>query len=83
MGTVGLVELFADPVDKRWWSNVAKGRMIAETLLPGVTVNQGAHQHGVTANHLSSWRTLARQGKLVVPEGVGAAGFLHACKPSC
>jgi transposase len=26
----------------------------------------------VKANHLSSWRTLARQGKLVVPEVAGA-----------
>jgi transposase len=26
----------------------------------------------VKANHLSSWRTLARQGKLIVPEVAGA-----------
>ena len=31
-----------------------------------------ARRHGVKANHLSSWRTLARKGKLVVPEIAGA-----------
>ncbi len=69
---VGFVELLAAPAAKRRWSKEAKGRIVAETLVPGVTVNQVAHRHGVKANHLSSWRTLARQGKLVVPEVVGA-----------
>ena len=35
-------------------------------------VNEVARRHGVKANHLSSWRTLARQGKLIVPEVAGA-----------
>ena len=72
MEAVGFVELLAAPAAKRRWSDDAKGRMVAETLVPGVTVNEVARRHGVKANHLSSWRTLARQGQLVVPEVAGA-----------
>lgn len=72
MEAVGLVELLAAPAAKRRWSGEAKGRLVAETLVPGVMVNEVARRHGVKANHLSSWRTLARQGKLVVPEVAGA-----------
>ena len=72
MEAFGFVELLAAPAAKRRWSDEAKGRMVAETLVPGVTVNEVARRHGVKANHLSSWRTLARQGKLVVPEVAGA-----------
>ena len=72
MEAVGFVELLAAPAAKRRWSNEAKGRMVAETLVRGVSVNEVARRHGLKANHLSSWRTLARQGKLVVPEVAGA-----------
>lgn len=72
MEAVGFVELLAAPAAKRRWSDEAKGRMVAETLVPGVTVNEVARRHGLKANHLSSWRTLARKGKLVVPEVAGA-----------
>ena len=72
MEAIGFVELLAVPAAKRRWSDEAKGRMVAETLVPGVTVNEVARRHGLKANHLSSWRTLARKGKLVVPEVAGA-----------
>lgn len=72
MEAVGFVELLAAPAAKRRWSDEAKGRVVAETLVAGVTVNEVARRHGVKANHLCSWRTMARQGKLVVPEVAGA-----------
>jgi transposase len=72
MEAVGFVELLAAPAAKRRWSDDAKGWIVAETLVAGVTVNEVTRRHGMKANHLSAWRTLARQGKLVMPEIVGA-----------
>lgn len=51
----------------RQWPDEVKARLVAETMRPGVRVNEVAHRSGVKANHLSSWRTLARQGKLILP----------------
>ena len=72
MEAVGFVELLAAPSAKRRWSDEAKGRIVAETLVVGITVNEVARRHGVKANHVSSWRSLARKGKLVVPDIAGA-----------
>ena len=72
MEAVGFVELLAAPAAKRRWSDEAKGRMVAETLVSGVTVNEVARWHGLKANLRSAWRTMAQKGKLVVPEIAGA-----------
>ncbi|WP_025659618.1 transposase [Rhizobium sp. IBUN] len=59
----------------RQWPDEIKAQIVSESLRPGVTVNEIAARHGLKANHLSSWRTMARQGKLVLPAPEDAVEF--------
>jgi len=65
-GTTRL-EVLDGATGRRSWSAELKGRIVAETLMPGAKVAEVARRHGMGAQHLSTWRRLAREGRIVVP----------------
>lgn len=64
-GTLRL-EILEGPTGRRNWPDDVKGRIVAETLVPGARVVDVARRHGMGAQHLSTWRRLAREGKIVL-----------------
>ena len=61
-------------VHRRWPDDV-KAQIVSERLRPGAMVSEVADRHGLKPNHLSTWRTMARRGKLVLPAPENAVEF--------
>lgn len=69
------------PERRRHWSDEAKARIVAESVVPGAMVSQVARRHDVLPSQIYAWRKAAREGSLVLSDGpvfatVQAAGPL-------
>ena len=64
---VDRLDVLEGPTGRRSWSDMEKVRIIRESLEPGARVCDVARRNGLTPQHLSTWRSLAKKGKLNVP----------------
>jgi len=67
------MEVLDGPAGRRRWPDDVKARIVPESLQTGARVCDVAAKYGLIARHLSQWRGLARQGKLVLPCADGPA----------
>ena len=75
-----LVDVPRGPNGHRRWPDAVKARIVAETLIEGMTVKAVAKRYDVVPSHVSDWRRKARDGKLVLPnlDGVDFAPVVVA-----
>ena len=66
-GCVERMEVLEGPTGRRSWPDDEKIRIVRESLEPGARVCDVARRHGMAPQHLSTWRGLARKGKLNIP----------------
>ena len=65
-GYGGRLEVVEGPTGRRRRSDAEKARIVAESLMPGVTVADVARRHGTTRWQVYDWRRRAREGRLAL-----------------
>lgn len=75
-GYGGRLEVIEGPTGRQRRSDAEKARIVAESLVPGVTVADVARRHGTTRWQVYDWRRRAREGRLALSaEKMPSAAF--------
>ena len=64
---IAQLEVLEGPTGRRTWPDAVKAGIVAESFEPGAKVSAVALRHGLSPQHLTGWRRLAREGRLVLP----------------
>ena len=67
---------------RRRWSAEEKAQVVRESLRPGERVGEVARRYGVSRWQLSTWRSLAREGKLAVASSAEAVDVESQPQPA-
>ena len=55
------LEVITGAGGRRRWSAAEKARIVAEAMMPGAVVSEIARRHGISPQHLFTWRREARR----------------------
>src|SRR3712207_4048297 len=71
------LEVISGVGGRRRWSADEKARILEEAMAPGAVISEVACRHGMSPQHLFTWRQLARRA-LSQDEDLGAPLFVPA-----
>jgi transposase len=63
----GRIDMVSGPTGRRRWPAEEKGRIVAETFVPGASTSAIARRHGMAPSQLFAWRRQAGDGQLAIP----------------
>ena len=75
-GSVRRLEVITGVGGRRRWSDAEKARITAEAMMPGAVVSEIARRHGMSPQHLFTWRRAA--SRAMVSASAAAPLFVPA-----